>query len=109
MPYFLLRLFEPSGSMRKILPNADARFCDRSQRIAAAAAVGHAHVEQAELGAARLRERIERELTGIVVRERLPQPHQLARRSAVVGGGARRLRRPLEQDGVVRGASAARA
>jgi hypothetical protein len=38
-----------------------------------------------------------------VVRERLAQPNQLARRTAVVGRGARRLRRPLQHDGVVRG------
>ena len=40
--------------MRKILPNADAEVLREAQRIAAAAAVGHADVEQAELGAARL-------------------------------------------------------
>ena len=41
-------------------------------------------------------------MPGVVVGERLPQPEQLARRPAVVGAGARRLRGPLEQHGVVR-------
>ena len=72
------------------------------QRIAAAAAVGDAHVEQAEVGRCRRRQRIERQVTGVVIRERLAQADQLARRAAVVGRGAGRLRRPLEQHGVVR-------
>ena len=75
-------------------------------RVAAAAAVGDAHVQEPEVGGARTRRRIERDRAAVVIGERLTQPDQLSRRSAVVGRRARRLRRPFEQHGVVRACSA---
>ena len=50
MPYLPFALFVPSGSMRRILPNDRRQVLRHVQRIAAAAAVGEADVEQAEIG-----------------------------------------------------------
>jgi hypothetical protein len=76
--------------------------------IAAAAAVGGADVEQAELGSARPRQRIEGDLSAVVIGERMRDAEQLARRAAVIRRRLRILRGPLEQDLVVRAAVAAR-
>ena len=67
MPYLPFALFVPSGSMRRILPNAELMFCAGVVGIAAAAAVGEADVEQAEVGAPGRRERIERDLPAVVI------------------------------------------
>ena len=48
-------------------------------RVAAAAAVADAHVEEPEVGRARTRRRIERDRAAVVIGERLAQPDQLAR------------------------------
>ena len=71
------------------------------ERIAAAAAVGNADVEQAEIRSAGPRERVEGDVAGVVIGKRLLEPHHLTRRSAVVGRRRRVLRRPFEQHRVV--------
>ena len=64
--------------MRRILPKAEREVLRQFMRIAAAAAIGEADVEQAEVRAVRRRcERIERDLAAVVVRERLREADQL--------------------------------
>ena len=94
--------------MRRSLPKARIEILREVERIAAAAAVGEADVEQTEIGAPACRERIEGELAGVVVGKGLLEPNQLARGAAVVGVGGRVLGGPFEQDRVVRAGAAAR-
>ena len=96
--------------MRRILPNADARFCAWFIGSPPLPPSAKPDVEQARSRRSRWPcERIEREVAAVVIGERLLDADQLARRVAVVGGGRRVLRRPLEQHRVVRVRSAARA
>ena len=86
MPYFLLRAVVAERIDAEDLAEGRAEVLRQLQRIAAAAAVGDAHVEQAEVrrcsGAA---SGLNASMAAVVVGERLAQPNQLARRAAVVG------------------------
>jgi len=52
-----------------------------AERVAAAAAVGDTDVEQAELGSAGRRQRVEADHAAVVVGKWLPQAKQFARQS----------------------------
>ena len=56
------------------------------------------HIEQAEVRVARRGERVEGEQAGVVVRERLLEPEQLAGRPAIIGRCGGILGRPFEQN-----------
>ena len=90
------------------LPEERAEVLRVVERVAAAASIGEANVEQAIVFVSGLGERIERDPAAVVVLERLFDAQHLTRRTAVVPGCGSVPRGPLEQHGVVGAAPAVR-
>ena len=108
MPYCPLALFEPSGSMRSTLPRIEPEVLRDVERVAAAAAVRRPDVEQTDVGIARSGERVEGDVSPVVVPERLLDAQQLARRPAVVDRAIRIGSGPFQQNRVLRVGTAVR-
>src|SRR6185369_6034298 len=75
--------------------------------IATAAAIGEAHIQEAEVGIALLRKRIEGEVAAVVIRKRLFVSDEFSGRTAIVGGRSRIFGCPFEKNRVVRVIAAA--
>src|SRR5262249_28540877 len=70
-------------------------------RIAATTAICKTYVEQAEIGVAGRRQRIEGQVTTVVVGEGLGKSDQLPRRSPIISSSAWCFSRPFEKNCVV--------
>ena len=90
------------------LPEDGAGILCEVERVATAAAVSGADVEQPEIGIAGRGERVESDLATVVVAKGLLDPHEDARRAAIIGCRSRRLGRPFDQHRVLRAVVATR-
>src|SRR6185436_13701994 len=90
IPYLPFALLLPSGSIRSNFPYGVPRFCamfSGSPPLPPSASVKYSRPYSGQ--------------PGVVICERLAEPHNLARRATIVGGGGRILRGPLEQHRIV--------